>query len=461
MQTTTNYGLKKPENNEYFDQQNHANWNMDQIDSALTPTADPALTPTGNGPGKLIQWVSWITNRIKVITGGTYWYSAPATTLAAAKAHADAAAPHTGHETPAGAQAKVDTHASDYTLQIPYAGTTTNVGNAYSIASPAIAALTAGMAVSMKINADSTGAATLNWNGKGAVPIYKANGVAVSNLKTGGVYTLRYDGTNFILQGEGASGDAVASDLLSGKKATTDAGEITGTMLNRATGDYVADGSSVAGTTLKLSIPDNAFYGDAANITVTDADFIAANIVTGKNVLGVAGSYSASKIKSVQHGLVTLAAGSTSVTAALSAVNMSKAFLIFDYYYGSNAENVDDTVIRGVITNSTLLTFDRWASNGAAYISWHVIEFTEGITVQRGTGAFSGAGTQTKTVTISAIDTTKSFIIATYKPYGPSPGADDRYLRSRIVSSTQIEIICFDVYNYTYAAYAWQVISFA
>lgn len=182
-------------------------------------------------------------------------------------------------------------HKTDYTLQVPYGGTTTNVGNAYSIAAPAIASLTAGMAISVKVNADSTGAVTLNWNSKGDKAIYKANGVAVSNLKTGGIYTLRYDGTNFILQGEGASGNAVASDLLSGKTATVDAGEITGTMVNRSTGDYAADSSSVSGTTLKLSIPDDAFYGDSANITITDADWTDSNIRAGVNLLGKTGSY--------------------------------------------------------------------------------------------------------------------------------------------------------------------------
>lgn len=97
MQYTTNYSFKKPEDNEAFDQQNHANWNIDQIDAALTPTADPAQVPTGNGPGKLVQWVSWFANRIKMITGKANWWDAPDTTLAAAKSHIDAAAPHSGH----------------------------------------------------------------------------------------------------------------------------------------------------------------------------------------------------------------------------------------------------------------------------------------------------------------------------------------------------------------------------
>ncbi len=82
------------------------NQNSAKIDAALTPTADPSQAPSGNGPGKLVQWISWLTNRIKAITGESNWHNTPATTLKVAKAHADAAAPHTGHETPDGALAK-------------------------------------------------------------------------------------------------------------------------------------------------------------------------------------------------------------------------------------------------------------------------------------------------------------------------------------------------------------------
>jgi hypothetical protein len=43
-------------------------------------TADPALVPAGL-VGTLTQWFSWITNRIKAITGLTNWYDTPTTTL--------------------------------------------------------------------------------------------------------------------------------------------------------------------------------------------------------------------------------------------------------------------------------------------------------------------------------------------------------------------------------------------
>lgn len=96
MQYTSNYGLNKPDGTDVVNIAD-LNTNADTIDAALTPTADPTQTPTSNGPGKLVQWVSWIVNRIKAITGKANWYEAPATTLEAAKAHMDATAPHSGH----------------------------------------------------------------------------------------------------------------------------------------------------------------------------------------------------------------------------------------------------------------------------------------------------------------------------------------------------------------------------
>lgn len=92
-----------------------------------------------------------------------------------------------------------------------------------------------GMCIAFKIVTANTAASTLNVNGLGARPIRKQNGqaVAAGNLKAGTIYTARYDGANFILQGEGGEGTAVAGDVLTGKTFTNDLGTFAGTMPNR------------------------------------------------------------------------------------------------------------------------------------------------------------------------------------------------------------------------------------
>ncbi|HEY5582935.1 MAG TPA: hypothetical protein VIK78_00365 [Ruminiclostridium sp.] len=169
----------------------------------------------------------------------------------------------------------VSSHMLDYTLQVPYGGTATNVGNVYSIAAPVITALSAGMAVCVKCNVDSSGAVTFNWNGKGAKSVLKANQSVVTNWKANGIYTMRYDGTNFILQGEGGSGNAIASDLALGKTAATDVGDIVGTNTNKkwAKGTVSCNGTNFTYTgqvmcTLNLDfIPTSIRLSAIQNVT--------------------------------------------------------------------------------------------------------------------------------------------------------------------------------------------------
>ncbi len=94
---------------------------------------------------------------------------------------------------------------SDVTSRLGF-GTTTNVGNDYSIIlSPVPVSYTDGMTIKVKINVDSTGASTLNVNSLGAKALKSANGNDASGLKSNGIYTFIYNATtgNFILQGEG------------------------------------------------------------------------------------------------------------------------------------------------------------------------------------------------------------------------------------------------------------------
>ena len=52
----------------------------------------------------------------------------------------------------------------------------------------------------------------------------------MTNLESWWNLYLRYDGVNFIIQGEGGKWNATASDFLLGKTATIDAAEIVGTI---------------------------------------------------------------------------------------------------------------------------------------------------------------------------------------------------------------------------------------
>ncbi|WP_253270880.1 tail fiber protein [Geobacillus thermocatenulatus] len=174
-------------------------------------------------------------------------------------------------------------HLADYVKHPAYA-VASGSANAYSVTlTPAPTAYVDGMAVTVKINVDSTGASTLNVNGLGAKPLKKANGNDVTNLKANGVYTFRYNAStgNFILQGEGGAGNAQPSDVLSGKTFTNDSGEQTGTMPN-------IGAITITPTTIDQTIP--AGYHNGSGIVKGDPDLIPANIKQGVDIFGVVGT---------------------------------------------------------------------------------------------------------------------------------------------------------------------------
>jgi hypothetical protein len=186
-------------------------------------------------------------------------------------------------------QTNLDNHIADYVRQPGYA-VATGSDNTYSVTlSPAPTEYMDGMAIAVKINVDNTGASTLNVNGLGAKAIKKSNGndVSAGNLKANSVYTLRYNGTNFILQGEGGGGgNAQPSDVLSGKTFTNDAGEQTGTMPERGNVNATLTSQGQVYT-----IP-NGYHAGSGEVTANITNLTAANIKYGARVGGVAGTFS-------------------------------------------------------------------------------------------------------------------------------------------------------------------------
>jgi hypothetical protein len=178
----------------------------------------------------------------------------------------------------------LNTHTAENTSHVRYGGVTTGTANIYALTLNPAPTLVDGLAVSVKIHVNSTTASTLNVNNLGAIPLKKVNGTDITNLKANGIYTFRYNSTtgNFYVQGEGAYGNATASDLLSGKTASTDAGEITGTIPNRGLGGTVnpstTDQTKASG------------YYSSDIVVKGDVDLVASNIKQGVDIFGVVGT---------------------------------------------------------------------------------------------------------------------------------------------------------------------------
>ena len=177
-----------------------------------------------------------------------------------------------------------NTHLSNYVLQVPY-GVTTGSADTYAVTlDPAPASYVDGMALAVKINVNNTGASTINVNSLGAKPIKKPNGndVSAGNLKTGSIYSMRYNGTNFILQGSDAAGDATTADVLSGKTFSNDADTgLTGVMPDRGT-------VNITPSTVNQTILAGKHSG--SGVVSGSANLVAGNILKDVNIFNVIGN---------------------------------------------------------------------------------------------------------------------------------------------------------------------------
>lgn len=242
MQNTTNLNLKKPDQTDYVNISD-INDNMDVIDAALVKKYEKPVT--GVPKIDLAQSVQDSLNKansaLQTVTKSDIGLENVDNTSDAKKPvseaqqtaldkKADLASPKfTGvptAPTPADStnntqlattefvQKKVAAHQTDYIQHIGYA-IATGLANEYiATLTPALSKYQEGVSLRLKINVDNTGASTVNVNELGPKAIKKANGADVTsgNLKSGSVYTIVYNGTNFILQGEG--GELSDADLL-------------------------------------------------------------------------------------------------------------------------------------------------------------------------------------------------------------------------------------------------------
>ncbi|MGW8823366.1 hypothetical protein ACWGNU_14695 [Paenibacillus lautus] len=181
-------------------------------------------------------------------------------------------------------------------------GITTNSGNAYSvIPNPRPTALVEGLRITVKVNAGNTGAATINVNGLGAKSILRGNGTALisGSMKANSVYSLVYNGSAFILQGEGGEyGTATAADVLTGKTIGTDNGLVNGTMphligTRAATGTAQWPDGSLAVYPergyQKGGVGDGEIKVSPTQLKAAEPNLAPGNILKGKTIYGTGG----------------------------------------------------------------------------------------------------------------------------------------------------------------------------
>jgi hypothetical protein len=116
-------------------------------------------------------------------------------------------------------------------------------------------------------------------------------------------------------------------------------------------------------------------------------------------------------LKSVQqNGTATIAAGSTSTTAAIPvSVVIAKTFLVFSVACDTGSTNTGGRgSCSGYISATNQLTFTRYASGSdtAVSINWFLVEYTSGVTVQQGSASNTGLATA---VTVTSVTLAKAW----------------------------------------------------
>jgi len=336
-----------------------ADWNtLQNKPSAFAPTTHAASHKTGGSDPILPSDI-----------GAETPAGATSKANAAVSAHVAAVDPHPQYAT----DTDLSNHISDYVRQPGYAAAT-GLANAYAVTlNPTPAAYIDGMAVAVKINVANTSTSTINVNGLGAKAIKKANGtdVGAGNLRAGGIYTLRYDGTAFILQGEG--GEPNVKSIQRGYR------DLTGTSTHNIT---------ITSVDLNKSIV-RIYAVPSASSSFTTNTMAKARLTSSTNIEIVIGNYDKppriyweviefNNVKSLQKGAYTLVNpdGTSPLFGSsvnVSTVDINKSMLFFSFFTSNSGAIA--TFLSGTVLTSNLISFVCSWPNSTYNIEWQLIEF--------------------------------------------------------------------------------------
>lgn len=162
-------------------------------------------------------------------------------------------------------------------------------------------------------------------------------------------------------------------------------------------------------------------------------------------------------IKSVQRGSATLVT-STSMSVVINAVDMSRSIVLISFSagYSASADSPSSSVCSARLASATsLFIYRKGTSPQTILVSWQVIEYESGVSVQRGT--IERAGTSFST-SISPVDVSKSYTVHTSAPEGSSAVVVQSQVYGGLGSSTALWF--GRINDYGSISIDWQVVSY-
>jgi hypothetical protein len=166
------------------------------------------------------------------------------------------------------------------------------------------------------------------------------------------------------------------------------------------------------------------------------------------------------KSNGVQTGVVTMPGGSTAATVAITSVNTNNTFVICNPLISKNGNGaVASEFVTCELTGPTTLTITNGAADSTEVVRWYVVEFSSGVTVQRGlvpTATYL-AGTATVNVAIAAVNLATTFVLISARTAYGGADADEQFTpTAQLTTTTNLQLTRSE--TGTALAVAWQVI---
>ncbi|MCR9141099.1 MAG: hypothetical protein NXI24_02525 [bacterium] len=158
-----------------------------------------------------------------------------------------------------------------------------------------------------------------------------------------------------------------------------------------------------------------------------------------------------SPLTNVQSGSITMSSATQNV--AVTPVVMSRSFVVC-YVRTSESSAYYQPSCQLSATNQVTIQSNQ--ALATAVVQWYLVEFTSGVSVQRGSTTLAG-GSSTSNVTIASSAVNKSFVVSTTRINLNSTGADEqRTVRARLTSATNLELSRNE--NTNAVVVEWQVV---
>ncbi|MDD5466037.1 MAG: Ser-Thr-rich GPI-anchored membrane family protein, partial [Candidatus Omnitrophica bacterium] len=174
----------------------------------------------------------------------------------------------------------------------------------------------------------------------------------------------------------------------------------------------------------------------------------------------------AAQIKRVQQGIANFDTDDTVQTATLGyAVDQSKSIILVKPTASVVSSNDQNWFFTGQFESNSVVAIDRAGGNAPASVLWQVIEFTDGVRVQRGISSMVSPSTlpQTKDIVlnITPIDTTKAVpIIQTRAAFTNRTQTEQFFLLPTFPDANTLRLERLDATGTKATQITWQVIEF-